>query len=301
MKNKQIALLLLCFIPGILFAQNDKEGSKDHPLIQRFKDSYIYDYEETSFNPYIFFTGKGSTMGVEGKVFRIFYSLPTSSGSTYEIFTNYKNALTAKGATILYSCKNTKDCGNNLWNEISGNYLMPAYYGENLAYLAAKFSKDGLAYYIVVTPGYGLGEQGYEVDIVETKEMDQQISLDGIEKALNENGKVSLYGILFDSGSDKLQPSSYAEIELIAQYLKNHGDKKVYIVGHTDNTGNFDLNMGLSEKRAQAVVNALSSKYNISSAKMKPIGVGPAAPESNNTTDAGRKKNRRVEVVLNES
>ncbi|MFV0572386.1 MAG: OmpA family protein [Xanthomarina gelatinilytica] len=308
---KQLILALFVFISvQPLFAQRaDKEGSQDHPLIQRFSQSYIYFYEQTSFDPYTIVTGKSdgskliSTQEVEGKVTRIFYSMPTEAGSVYEIYTNYLNALKSEGATILFSCKNVSNCGKYFWDylrEMDTKIQMPAYYGEEMAYIAAKFSKDGMAYYVTIIPGYGLSEMGYEVTVVETKEMEQQISLNGIEKAMNENGKVSLYGILFDTGSDVIKESSYTEIDLIAQYLQKNPSKKVYVVGHTDNTGSYQNNISLSERRAKAVKNVLTSKYSISAGRMTSAGVGPVAPEAKNTTEDGRKKNRRVEIVLNE-
>lgn len=308
MKNTVLVILLVSFFQ-FAFAQTDKEGSQDHSLIQRFKQSYIYDYEITSFEPYTIVTGKSdgskftATQEVEGKVYRIFYSLPTSAGSVYEIYSNYLKALQSNGAEILFNCKNLSDCGRYFWDylrDLDKKIQMPPYYGEESAYLAAKFSKDGMGYYVTIIPGYGLGEMGYEVTVVEVKEMEQQISLDGIEKAMNDKGKVSLYGILFDTGSDVIKESSYKEIGLIAQYLKKNTSKNVYIVGHTDNTGSYSTNLTLSEKRAKAVMNALSSKYGISVDKMTSIGVGPVAPESKNTSEEGRKKNRRVEIVLNE-
>lgn len=308
MKHTAFLMLLLGFFQ-LALAQTDKEGSKDHPLIQRFKQSYIYNYEETSFEPYSMVTGKSdgskftSTQEIEGKIYRIFYSLSTDAGSVYEIYSNYLNALKSNGAKILFQCKNTADCGRYFWDylrKMDPKIQMPAYYGEEMAYIAAKFSKDGMGYYVTIIPGYGLSEIGYEVTVVEAKEMEQQISLEGIERAMNENGKVSLYGILFDTGSDVIKESSFAEIELIAQYLKNNPGKKVYVVGHTDNTGNYESNMTLAGKRAAAVVRTLTSKYGISASRMTPAGVGPVAPESKNTSEEGRKKNRRVEVVLNE-
>lgn len=309
MKKTVLFALFITLISQLVFAQNDKEGSKDHPLIQRFKQSYIYDYEITSFEPYTIVTGKSdgskfaTTQEVEGKVYRIFYSLPTDAGSVYEIYSNYLNALQSNGAEILFNCKNLSDCGRYFWDylrKLDEKIQMPAYYGEESAYLAAKFSKDGMGYYVTIIPGYGLSEMGYEVTVVEVKEMEQQISLDGIEKAMNDKGKVSLYGILFDTGSDVIKESSYKEIGLIAQYLKKNTSKNVYIVGHTDNTGSYSTNLTLSEKRAKAVMNALSSKYGISAERMTSMGVGPVAPESKNTSEEGRKKNRRVEIVLNE-
>ncbi len=308
MKNTVLVILMIGFFQ-FAFAQTDKKGSQDHSLIQRFKQSYIYDYEIISFEPYTIVTGKSdgskltSTQEVEGKVYRIFYSLPTDAGSVYEIYSNYLNALQSNGAEILFNCKNLSDCGRYFWDylrDLDKKIQMPPYYGEESAYLAAKFSKDGMGYYVTIIPGYGLSEMGYEVTVVEVKEMEQQISLDGIEKAMNDKGKVSLYGILFDTGSDVIKESSYKEIDLIAQYLKKNTRKKVYIVGHTDNTGSYSTNLTLSEKRAKAVMTALSSKYGISADRMTSVGVGPVAPESKNTSEEGRKKNRRVEIVLNE-
>ena len=306
MKQIHKICLLICCITFSVDGQNDKQGSKDHPLISRFNQSYIYNYEETSFDAYSLATGKetenqiSSFKEIEGKVFKIFYALPTSAGSTYEIFTNYKKALQAKGATILFDCKNKDECGKYFWDNRPESYLMPSYYSEKLAYLAAKFSKNGMAYYISVTAGYGLSEQGYEIHVIETKEMEQQIDLDGIEEALNKDGKISLYGILFDTGSAKIKDSSYPEIALVAEYLNKNNSKKLYIVGHTDNTGNYNNNKILSEKRAQAVVNYLKFNHNINENRLTAAGVGPVSPVSKNTTPEGLMKNRRVEIVLNE-
>lgn len=305
-----VSIFLYLFVLQFVVAQkSDAEGSMDHPLLTRFNQSYIYDYEETSFDVYTIVTGGmedskfSSTQEVEGRIYRIFYSLPTDAGSSYEIYSNYMNALKSHGATILFSCKNVGECGKYFWDELRGvdkKLLLPAYYGEEMAYIAAKFSKDGKGYYLTVIPGYGLGEQGYHITVVEVQEMDQQINLEGIEKAMLDQGKVSLYGILFDTGSDKLKESSFTEVDLIAQYLKKNKDKKVYVVGHTDNTGSYQNNMELSERRAAALNKVLVSKYGISENRLTAAGVGPLSPESKNTTDEGRQKNRRVEIVLNE-
>lgn len=297
-------LFVFILIPHIIWAQKDKEGSEDHPLVPRFKDAYIYFYEQFSYDPYTYITAKNAQISkeVEGKVTRIFYSLPTSSGSSYEIYSNYLQALKSRGASILFACKNTADCGSKMWEnlrELDTKILMPPYYGEDLAYIAAKFSKDGIGYYITVIPGYGLGEQGYEVTVLETKEMEQQIDLEGIEKAMQDNGKVSLYGILFDTGSDKIEPESETEIKLIADYLKKNPKVKVYVVGHTDNTGSYENNLALSQRRAASVNASLQKVHGIAPDRLTAAGVGPVAPEAKNTTENGRKKNRRVEVVLN--
>ena len=68
-------------------------------------------------------------------------------------------------------------------------------------------------------------------------------------------------------------------------------------VGHTDNVGAFDYNVGLSERRAAAVVKALTTTHGIAAARLQPAGVGMPAPVGPNDNEDGRAKNRRVELV----
>ncbi len=72
---------------------------------------------------------------------------------------------------------------------------------------------------------------------------------------------------------------------------------KLHIVGHTDNVGAFDYNLGLSERRAAAVVQELTAKHGIAAARLQPAGVGMLAPVAPNDSEEGRSKNRRVELV----
>ncbi|WP_131458419.1 DUF4892 domain-containing protein [Jiulongibacter sediminis] len=306
MKFNFPATFLFLITALVSFAQ-DKEGSKDHPLFPRFGNSTIYDYEETSFDRYSMATGQTTDYSqltkkkqIEGKIVRIFYTISTSDASSYEIYSNYLKALKAKGAEILFSCSDN-DCGKYLWDALTKetSFLIPAYYGESKGYIASKFSHNGKTFYAIIYAGYGLGEQGYEIHVIETEEMDQKIDLDGIEAAMKEKGKVSLYGILFETGSAKLKPESKEEIALVAQYLKAHPAENVYVVGHTDNTGRFENNMSLSEQRAQAVSLSLQKDYGIAANRLKAAGVGPVAPVSDNVSEEGRSKNRRVELVRN--
>jgi OmpA-OmpF porin, OOP family len=71
------------------------------------------------------------------------------------------------------------------------------------------------------------------------------------------------------------------------------------VVGHTDNVGNFDSNTELSKRRAQAVVSKLEANYGIDKKRLTPVGVSYACPVAPNTTEDGRAKNRRVELVGN--
>lgn len=78
--------------------------------------------------------------------------------------------------------------------------------------------------------------------------------------------------------------------------MLNKTDGQFLVVGHTDNKGDLEYNQRLSYSRAESVIRALSER-GVSSARLIPIGVGMASPVASNTTEEGRAKNRRVEIV----
>ncbi|MDX8349868.1 OmpA family protein [Cognatiyoonia sp. IB215446] len=118
----------------------------------------------------------------------------------------------------------------------------------------------------------------------------------GVTSDMDAEGKAILYGVQFDVGSAVLRPSSTPSIEIIANVLRERPGN-FYVVGHTSDTGSFDLNMQLSQDRAAAIIAALGQDYGIDTARLQPIGVGPAAPLASNKNEAGRQLNRRVELV----
>jgi len=79
--------------------------------------------------------------------------------------------------------------------------------------------------------------------------------------------------------------------------LKENIDKRYLVVGHTDNTGDYMMNINLSESRAEAVVEKLVNEYGIKQEQLIAVGIGPASPLFSNSTEEGRSKNRRVEIV----
>ena len=92
-------------------------------------------------------------------------------------------------------------------------------------------------------------------------------------------------------------PKSFPLLDQVAAVLKAHPEiKKVQIEGHTDNVGDPQKNLALSQKRADAVFKYLSQK--VEPARLEPIGYGPARPADTNDTPVGREKNRRVEFKI---
>jgi len=138
------------------------------------------------------------------------------------------------------------------------------------------------------------------VDLVESAAMETNmvtVDASAMAKGIASEGHVALYGILFDTDKTDIKPESATAIAEIAKFLKQDAGVKLYVVGHTDNVGIYDYNIGLSQRRAAAVVAELTAKHGISAARLKPAGSGPLAPVAPNDTDEGRAKNRRVELV----
>ncbi|PSR56705.1 hypothetical protein AHMF7605_26020 [Adhaeribacter arboris] len=104
-------------------------------------------------------------------------------------------------------------------------------------------------------------------------------------------------GILFATNSAELQPTSKTDIEKLAATLKKYGDTNVLIQGHTDNTGSDAINQPLSERRAQAVQDYITS-LGVEPSRLTAEGYGSSQPVADNTTAAGKQANRRVEVAI---
>jgi outer membrane protein OmpA-like peptidoglycan-associated protein len=114
---------------------------------------------------------------------------------------------------------------------------------------------------------------------------------------LASKGRWSTQGILFDTGKSDVKPESTPTLKLIAATLKEHGDLKLEIQGHTDNVGKADANLKLSDARAAAVKAALVKDYGVTDDQLTTRGYGDTKPMADNKTPEGRANNRRVELV----
>ncbi|WP_420570769.1 OmpA family protein [Kordia sp.] len=117
-----------------------------------------------------------------------------------------------------------------------------------------------------------------------------------LKKTLDTKGKITLYGIYFDTDKSVIKSESYALIEEIAKMLNSDTSVKIQIEGHTDSQGNDTYNKTLSEQRAAAVASLLIEKYKVSKTQLQHKGFGETKPIGDNKTASGRAKNRRVEL-----
>jgi outer membrane protein OmpA-like peptidoglycan-associated protein len=120
----------------------------------------------------------------------------------------------------------------------------------------------------------------------------------GLAAALDEQGSAVLDDLVFASGSASLAEGDYPSLAAVAAWLQANPEGTVALVGHTDASGSLAANVALSERRAEAVAEVLIQTYGADPARVAAKGVGFLAPRATNQTEAGRQKNRRVEVIV---
>jgi outer membrane protein OmpA-like peptidoglycan-associated protein len=277
------------------------QAAEDHPLVSRYPNSKIDQHSVKDFAAYKLAVGLATEkmtfkgQPVEGRLTRIVYTNPPNR-STLEIFRNYRQALTAAGAEILYECE-VDGCGpafaRSAWGRFNG--LFAASDGDP-RYLAARLAKGDVQAYLALM----VGRQRTQLDVVEVKAMDTGlVAVDpaALARDLEKSGSVRIYGIYFDVDESDIRAESKPALDAIAELLKAQPGLSIFVVGHTDSTGALPHNLQLSTARAGAVVAALTRDYGIAAARLDAHGVGPLAPVAPNTTDEGRQQNRRVELV----
>ena len=291
MKNLVLAAALAASFGLPAFAQSKvKENPKctPNPVFDKFPNSVYHSCEKSRFSKLDLYQAKDPAkldgpydkLAKEGEYWYYFDHIgPDASGaypSRLELFRNFENALKAAGGTMLYAD-----------GDRSFTYTITRPSGE---------------YWGQVGCGAGSAAKCDRIQhkIVRVAAMEQTIavSADQIRKSITDTGKMVFYGIYFDTDKATLKAESEPTLVEMAKYLKANAQAKVFIVGHTDMQGGIERNQKLSQDRAAAVVAALAGKHGIAKDRLAADGVGPLAPVAANDTDAGRAKNRRVEMVL---
>ena len=146
--------------------------------------------------------------------------------------------------------------------------------------------------------GAGAAGYGYYADQQE-KKLRESMANTGVEvQRQGDQIKLIMPGnITFATNSDAIASSFYQPLNNLANSLKQFSQNTIQIVGYTDSTGSRQLNMDLSQRRAQSVANYLTSQ-GVSPTNLSARGAGPDNPIASNADVNGRAQNRRVEVNL---
>ncbi|MCJ0762055.1 OmpA family protein [Variovorax terrae] len=305
------AILLAC---SAARAAADVAGSKDHPVLGRFAGAAISDYRQKSFDAAslpvarVDDAGKpGKLLALEGKTTHLNYRI-AGAKTAMEAAKNYEQALTKGGFKLLFTCANA-DCGGDfsqfvhLSGQVAPKGFGDSYFGlPQRGLLAQRSSPQGDVYVFLHMMESGRDNLSIYQQVVEVQPMqtDQIQVLDAaaLQKGLQAEGRIAVYGVFFDTGKADVKPESKPSLDEMGKLLKNAPALKVYIVGHTDNQGQLAQNLDLSQRRAEAVAKALAAQYGVAANRLAAKGVASLAPVASNEGDAGRAKNRRVELVV---
>lgn len=324
--NIAVFLWLVSIFPCLVLAQEDMNGSRDHPEIPRIEGFYIVGYAFSDYDEGVFIDhvkeGNGNRveiteLTVEGERTRIVYVAP-SNLSNIGIRRNYQEALAALGnVTEHFSCRN-ESCPRNLgdafiWPEgrriptplNASNFYYSTNYYQNQSYWHATVEGSDSNYQVSVysaerPSSKWKGQHFVHLEIVESSAFESAlkfVNAEDMNQQIASQGRVALYGIQFDFDSAKPTPESSSTIGEIAKALADDSDLTLYVVGHTDNEGSLQYNRNLSSQRAGSVVERLVSLHGVDSGRLESIGVGPVAPVASNDSEEGRALNRRVELV----
>ncbi len=102
----------------------------------------------------------------------------------------------------------------------------------------------------------------------------------------------------FDVDKAEIRPQYHDEIAKVGNFMKQYPTTTAVIEGHTDNVGDAEYNRGLSQRRAESIVNHLVEKYGIERSRLTAVGYGMTRPVADNATDAGKQANRRIEAII---
>jgi OOP family OmpA-OmpF porin len=300
----------------------DLPGAKDPPFLKRYAGSEIISYRTRSFDQYVLSRESNFTKTdkVEGAATRTVYLVP--AGHTgLEIERNYQSALSDAGFTQTFASEMLDPYWAPTWLTPFLHQLGDTYDATGLCssirYFNAKATKNGQdlnAAVMVCESGtssvWGQVETGKRlmlkpaqvvvwVDEIASKAVAinmVEVKAEDMADALATKGNINLYGIYFDVDKTDIKPESDKTLHEVASLLKIDRSLKLEIGGHTDNTGDKNHNLKLSQDRAATVVASLVKNYGVDAARLRAQGYGGSKPVASNATEDGRAKNRRVEL-----
>ncbi|NRF67883.1 DUF4892 domain-containing protein [Aquincola sp. S2] len=300
-------------------------GAQDDPTISRFKGAVLVSAANERFASARLPAGPSKLINngqlqfeksitVEGRVNAYYYVAPPAA-TPLEILRSYQAALQQAGFSPLYACDSAARCNAFHLESYRRELIDPRPWAKNRINPSGSSSLNR-AHFLSASRRTERGEMGVVVWIAEPDSVwnaatvslvvaesaameggNVTVSAQQLQQGLKAQGKAVLHGLHFDTGKADVKPESKAQLEAMAQALRAEAALRVFIVGHTDNQGEFDANLALSRRRAEAVAAALVAQHGIETRRLSAQGAASFAPMASNADEAGRAKNRRVEMV----
>ncbi|HPI98600.1 MAG TPA: OmpA family protein [Synergistales bacterium] len=279
--RKCTLFLLLFLLVCIAVPASAKDPVPEHPLIRPFPGSVLSQnmskyktfeaFEFRATNPA---TGKAEKVIVKGEYRRLLYEVFKENGernkdiSKLEFYENFKAAALEQGGEIRFE--------------------------NGVLVFTVPREDGGITWCQLQTTTLG---QTY-LTIVDEKPFERSLTFGPLEikAALDKDGRIILYDILFDYDKATLKQSSDKQLQHIVTMMLENPDLKVEVQGHTDNQGSDEYNLNLSQLRSETVASYLGL-FGIQSERLIPKGYGESQPVDTNETEEGRARNRRVELV----
>lgn len=132
----------------------------------------------------------------------------------------------------------------------------------------------------------------------EAEAADLRRQINALEAEVTDRGLVLTLGdLLFATDRAVLEPGADRHLERLVDFLQRYPERRVEIEGHTDNVGASAYNLGLSQRRAESVLDYLTQR-GIDPYRLSALDLGQERPIASNMTAAGRQQNRRVEIII---
>lgn len=238
-------------------------------------------------------------VAVEGKVHQRTFRLEQGAKTftPLEIHRNYENLVKQAGGVKTHAAQMTQAMIDKFGgrDKLEKSYFGPGA-GTDYEHNTYVIKQAGKEIWVQVATG-AIPLHGY-VMVVERAAMTQSVTMlkaDQMKKEIDAKGRVAVY-INFDTDKADIKAESQPVIDEIVKLMQGEAGLKLSVEGHTDNTGAAARNQTLSNERAASVSAALTAK-GIAKERLSAKGFGQDKPVADNGNEAGRAKNRRVELV----
>ncbi len=323
-RHRQQPYVFLALLLAVAAQAADLPGVSEHPMVTRYPGQEIRwqsidNYREfrVPVGPVTGYRQIDDWIDAQGRVTRTFYVYRGQERDWREVFENYRGAFLAQDFEMLADGASDTRRGTGVasgqWLDVylrANPFGAPGEVGTMAAgsataggqgvFVATRDRAAGPVYVVVTVEQHAEDFVGTLIDIVEVESLEDglvAVDAEAIGRDLEDKGRVVLDGLYFDFDSPTLQARSITALEHIASYLAAHPEQRFYVVGHTDSKGAFGYNRELSQARAQSVIDALVQGHGVARERLEAHGVGPLVPVFSNASDAGRERNRRVELV----